>query len=52
MNCPHCNHPESQVTEIRSTDNFDRRVRLCRGCGKTFQTIERTSTTQQQEKQQ
>jgi transcriptional regulator NrdR family protein len=31
------------VTETRSTDSYDRRIRLCLGCGKTFQTIERVT---------
>lgn len=41
MMCPHCNHPESRVTETRSGAEADRRIRLCRHCGKTFQTLER-----------
>ena len=43
MNCPHCNHPESRVGETRAGDEFDRRVRLCRGCGRTFTTLERVA---------
>jgi hypothetical protein len=43
MNCPHCDHPESRVTETRSSPEFDRRIRICRGCGKTFQTLERVA---------
>jgi hypothetical protein len=43
MLCPHCGHPESRITETRSTDNYDRRIRLCRGCAKTFQTLERVA---------
>ncbi len=43
MNCPHCDHPDSRVTETRSSPEYDRRIRLCRGCGKTFQTLERVA---------
>ena len=43
MNCPHCNHPESRVTETRSGPDADRRIRICRSCGKTFQTMERVA---------
>ena len=43
MNCPHCAHPESRVTETRSGSDADRRIRLCRSCGKTFQTMERVA---------
>ena len=41
MNCPHCNHDKSRVTETRSAGEADRRIRLCQGCGRTFQTLER-----------
>ena len=41
MRCPHCDNPESRVSETRPGDASDRRVRICRKCGKTFQTIER-----------
>ncbi len=41
MNCPHCNHDKSRVTETRAGAEADRRIRLCQGCGKTFQTLER-----------
>ena len=43
MNCPNCNHPESKVTETRSGPDADRRIRICRSCGKTFQTMERVA---------
>lgn len=43
MNCPHCDHPDSRITETRSNPAFDRRIRICRSCGKTFQTIERVA---------
>ncbi|MEY3962807.1 MAG: uncultured phage MedDCM-OCT-S38-C3 [Cyanobacteriota bacterium] len=41
MKCPHCGHEKSRVTETRAGDEADRRIRLCQGCGKTFQTLER-----------
>ena len=40
MNCPHCQHPESRVTETRATDTYDKRVRICRKCGQNFVTLE------------
>jgi hypothetical protein len=43
MKCPHCGHDESRVTETRPGELADRRIRLCRGCGKTFQTLERVA---------
>lgn len=41
MKCPHCGHEKSRVTETRALPDADRRIRLCQGCGKTFQTLER-----------
>jgi hypothetical protein len=41
MNCPHCGHDKSRVTETRANTEADRRIRLCQGCGRTFQTLER-----------
>ena len=41
MKCPHCGNEKSRVTETRSSAEADRRIRLCQGCGKTFQTLER-----------
>ena len=41
MNCPHCDHPESRVSETKPGESCDHRVRICRKCGKTFRTIER-----------
>jgi hypothetical protein len=41
MNCPHCGHEKSRVTETRAKAEADRRIRLCQGCGRTFQTLER-----------
>lgn len=43
MNCPHCDHPESRVSETRPTPTHDRRIRMCRSCGRSFQTIERVA---------
>jgi hypothetical protein len=41
MKCPHCGHDKSRVTETRASAESDRRIRLCQGCGRTFQTLER-----------
>lgn len=41
MKCPHCGHEKSRVTETRANDEADRRIRLCLGCARTFQTLER-----------
>lgn len=41
MNCPHCGHDKSRVTETRAARDGDRRIRLCRSCGRTFTTMER-----------
>lgn len=43
MNCPHCGHDKSRVTETRASADGDRRIRLCRSCGRTFTTIERVT---------
>ena len=43
MICPHCGHPESRVSETRPSTEFDKRVRHCRNCAKTFTTIERVA---------
>lgn len=43
MMCPHCGHEESRVTETRASAEYDRRIRICRGCSKNFQTIERVA---------
>lgn len=43
MNCPHCDHPESRVTETRAGNEADRRIRQCRSCAKTFTTLERVA---------
>jgi hypothetical protein len=41
MRCPHCGHEKSRVTETRQMGDADRRIRLCQGCGRTYQTLER-----------
>lgn len=41
MNCPHCEHSVSSVIDTRERGNAYKRTRICRGCGKTFTTIER-----------
>ena len=43
MQCPHCGHPESRVGETRASDDYDKRVRFCRSCAKSFTTIERVA---------
>lgn len=43
MNCPHCGQPDSRVVETRQGPDYDRRVRQCRACAKSFQTIERVA---------
>ena len=46
--CPHCGHPRNRVLETRESksENAVRRRRACRGCGKSFTTIERVETYQ------
>ena len=41
MNCPHCDHPKSTVSETRAGPKGDRRIRICRNCGQHFSTMER-----------
>lgn len=41
MKCPHCGSEQSRVTETRASAEADRRIRLCKGCGRTYQTLER-----------
>jgi len=43
LNCPHCNSPNSKVTETRPCDGYDKRVRICRDCSSTYRTIERVA---------
>lgn len=43
MICPHCSHPESRVTETRQATDYDKRIRQCRSCGRTFTTLERVA---------
>lgn len=40
MKCPHCGHGKTRVTETRDRGDADLRIRICRGCGRTFQTLE------------
>ena len=48
MNCPHCGHPRNRVLETREnpSDNAIRRRHACRGCGKSFTTIQRIEAFQ------
>ena len=43
MHCPHCQHPHNRVLETRddTSANAIRRRHACRGCGKSFTTIQR-----------
>jgi hypothetical protein len=43
MNCPHCNDPRNRVLETRenSRENAIRRRHACRGCGKSFTSVQR-----------
>ena len=43
MICPHCGQPDSRIIETRTSPDYDRRVRQCRSCAKSFQTIERVA---------
>lgn len=43
INCPHCGFSESKVTDTDPGPSYLRRYRDCRGCGKTFTTIERVA---------
>ena len=45
MRCPHCNNPDSRVTDSRTSDNGVRRRRECIRCGLRFTTYERVQTT-------
>ena len=42
MNCPHCSHGESRVTNKRESPNGIRRRRECLKCKKRFTTYEKT----------
>jgi len=42
MNCPHCQYPNSRVTDTRPDDGHIRRRRVCARCGKRFTTREFT----------
>ena len=43
MKCPHCQHPRSRVLETRESlsENAIRRRHACRGCGKSFTSMQR-----------
>ncbi len=41
MKCPHCGSLKSRVTETRDYPDFYKRDRVCTGCGRNFQTLER-----------
>ena len=41
MNCPHCGHDKSRITDTEARDDSILRYRMCRGCGRTYATIER-----------
>jgi hypothetical protein len=43
MKCPHCGHDHSRVMETRAGEHADRRIRICKGCGSSFYTLERVS---------
>jgi hypothetical protein len=43
MRCPHCGHERSRVMETRAGDDADRRIRMCRKCGRHFSTLERVA---------
>lgn len=40
MNCPHCGHDKSRVTDTRPRAAADLRYRICLGCGRKFSTLE------------
>jgi hypothetical protein len=48
MNCPHCGHHRNRVLETREnpSDNAIRRRHACRGCGKSFSTVQRVEAFQ------
>lgn len=43
MLCPYCKHDHTNVIETRSSPDYDKRIRICRGCGSNFKTIERVA---------
>ena len=45
MRCPHCDCPDSRVTDSRTVENGIRRRRECAQCGLRFTTYERVQTT-------
>ena len=46
--CPHCGHPRNRVLETResASENAVRRRHACRGCGKSFTTVQRVEVYQ------
>jgi hypothetical protein len=48
MKCPHCQHPHNRVLETRESpsENAIRRRHACRGCGKSFSTVQRVEAFQ------
>ncbi len=48
MNCPHCGHWGNRVLETResASENAVRRRHACRGCGKSFTTVQRVEVYQ------
>ena len=45
MRCPHCQNPDSRVTDSRTVENGIRRRRECSRCGLRFTTYERVQRT-------
>lgn len=48
IRCPHCQHPHNRVLETRddTSANAIRRRHACKGCGKSFTTIQRVEAFQ------
>jgi hypothetical protein len=48
MNCPHCGHPRNRVLETREnqSENAIRRRHACKGCGKSFTSVQRIEVYQ------
>jgi hypothetical protein len=46
--CPYCGHPRNRVLETResASENAVRRRHACRGCGKSFSTVQRVEVYQ------
>jgi len=43
MMCPHCGHPKNRITDVEQRPEFDLRHRMCCGCGKKFQSLDRVA---------